>query len=708
MQSQVYSQGRNRIFLASFVCIGVIINVLLYFIMNKFDVPLYMDTLGTIFVTIAVGPFFGIMTAVISNTLCMVFNGHAIYYSAVNALIAVHTSSFMKRHSLKKQKDIAKLILLLAMVTGLLSTVIQYLLGEIHSTVTSRNAEYFSDNFGVPFILAVTMLNILLNIIDKGFSVAIVLGVLRIMPVKVSTLLRESTLKQSLSSIMHLKNADKNKSGIKYSIRTRETLSLVVTSIAIVVAMTWIGLNLYFEDGKQSRSENAYNVARFAAEVIDADRVEEFVKEGEAASGYKETKDMLTKIKENAAGINFLYAVVMRENGCQVVFDVDTEEQSGHEPGDVVSYEKDILPYVPALLNGEAIEPLVSDGIREWSETIFYPVKNSSGKTACYVGCQVSLGYDADYMRNFIIRVLLILAGLFILLVAHELWMTNIYVSYPIRSMSSVMDSFADSGDEQRALDENVRKIRELGIHTGDEVEKLYQTLCDMTLNQAEQMRNIRRLTDSTMKMQDGLILTMADMVESRDSDTGAHVQKTSAYVKIIVEGLRDKGYYPEKINPKFISDIVRSAPLHDVGKINISDKILNKPGKLTEEEFEIMKTHTTAGKEIIEKAINTVKGGSYLKEARNMAAYHHERWDGKGYPEGLHGEVIPLSARIMAVADVFDALTSRRVYKPPFTLEKALEILQEGAGSQFDAKCVEVFMDSLPEIKVILNKYNQ
>ena len=153
---------------------------------------------------------------------------------------------------------------------------------------------------------------------------------------------------------------------------------------------------------------------------------------------------------------------------------------------------------------------------------------------------------------------------------------------------------------------------------------------------------------------------------------------------------------------------MVRSAPLHDIGKINIPDEVLNKPGKLDDEEFEIMKTHTTAGKRIIENAVSTVEGDNYLKEARNMAAYHHERWDGKGYPEGIHGEVIPLSARIMAVADVFDALTSPRVYKPAFPLEKALSILDEGKGTQFDPKCVEVFMDSLAEVRVILIKYNQ
>ncbi|MBR3525219.1 MAG: HD-GYP domain-containing protein, partial [Lachnospiraceae bacterium] len=141
------------------------------------------------------------------------------------------------------------------------------------------------------------------------------------------------------------------------------------------------------------------------------------------------------------------------------------------------------------------------------------------------------------------------------------------------------------------------------------------------------------------------------------------------------------------------------SAPLHDVGKIMVSDTILNKPGKLTDEEFAMMKSHTTAGSRVIESAMSLVSDSSYLQEARNLATYHHERWDGKGYPSGKAGEDIPLSARIMAVADVFDALVSKRSYKEPFSFEKAMNIIQEGAGSQFDPRIAQIFVDAEEEV---------
>ena len=366
------------------------------------------------------------------------------------------------------------------------------------------------------------------------------------------------------------------------------------------------------------------------------------------------------------------------------------------------------LTAIVALGVGIGMRAHHEDMVKERAEYARIIISRTGGKDAASVIAEINPKHMTAGEKSFLVKMVTACSGILILLCSFVLWLVDYHFVFPVRSITNNMDSFSFKEESQSVLDEQVKEIRSIDVRTGDELESLYYSLCRMMLNQTEQMRSIRRLSDSTAKMQDGLIITMADLVESRDSDTGAHVQKTAAYVKLIVEGLKKKGYYAGKLTPKFMSDVVRSAPLHDVGKINIPDKVLNKPGKLTDEEYAIMKTHTVAGKRIIENAISTVEGDNYLKEARNMAAYHHERWDGKGYPEGIHGEVIPLSARIMAVADVFDALTSPRVYKPAFPLEKALAILEEGKGTQFDPKCVEVFMEALPEVKVILRKYNK
>ena len=185
-------------------------------------------------------------------------------------------------------------------------------------------------------------------------------------------------------------------------------------------------------------------------------------------------------------------------------------------------------------------------------------------------------------------------------------------------------------------------------------------------------------------------------------------MRKTAAYADIILRELKREGVYADQLTDAFMQDVVNSAPLHDVGKIQVSDAILNKPGKLTDEEFEIMKTHTTAGAEIISRAIDMVseENSGYLKEAMNLAHYHHEKWNGKGYPCALAGEDIPLSARIMAVADVFDALVSKRSYKDGFPFDKAMGIIIEGSGSHFDPKVVDAFVRAQDEVHRVMNTY--
>lgn len=192
--------------------------------------------------------------------------------------------------------------------------------------------------------------------------------------------------------------------------------------------------------------------------------------------------------------------------------------------------------------------------------------------------------------------------------------------------------------------------------------------------------------------MQSGMITFMAEVVENRDDNTGGHIRRTAKYVESIAKELKRQGIYSDILTDKYMEDMVVAAPLHDIGKIHIPDAVLNKPGKLTEEEFEIMKTHTTAGEELLTHAKAELGESGYLNTAMEMAAYHHEWWDGKGYPYGISGEKIPLCARIMAVADVFDALTSKRCYKSAMPLEKAYSIIREETGTHFDPAVAEAF----------------
>lgn len=193
--------------------------------------------------------------------------------------------------------------------------------------------------------------------------------------------------------------------------------------------------------------------------------------------------------------------------------------------------------------------------------------------------------------------------------------------------------------------------------------------------------------------MQSGMITLMAEIVENRDDNTGGHIRRTAQYVEEIIKELKRQGLYSDILTDESVRDMVVAAPLHDIGKIHIPDAVLNKPGKLTEEEFTVMKTHTTAGQELLTHAKEELGESGYLNTAVEMAAYHHEWWNGKGYPYGISGEEIPLCARIMAVADVFDALTSKRCYKSAMPIEKAYAIIKEESGTHFDPVVAEAFL---------------
>ncbi|MCM1525390.1 MAG: HD-GYP domain-containing protein, partial [Ruminococcus sp.] len=195
--------------------------------------------------------------------------------------------------------------------------------------------------------------------------------------------------------------------------------------------------------------------------------------------------------------------------------------------------------------------------------------------------------------------------------------------------------------------------------------------------------------------MQSGMIAFMAEVVESRDDNTGGHIKRTAEYVKCIAKEMKRRGAYAGILTEQYLNNMAVAAPLHDIGKIHIPDAVLNKAGKLTDEEFAVMKTHTTEGEKLLIHAKEELGESDYLNTAIEMAAYHHEWWNGKGYPYGISGEDIPLCARIMAVADVYDALTSKRCYKSAMPVEKACAIIREESGTHFDPEVTAAFFDS-------------
>jgi len=210
----------------------------------------------------------------------------------------------------------------------------------------------------------------------------------------------------------------------------------------------------------------------------------------------------------------------------------------------------------------------------------------------------------------------------------------------------------------------------------------------------------IRTRTSQLNKIQNSIISVLADMVENRDKGTGGHIERTSVYIKILIEQMKERGVYAEEIQSWDIEKMISSARMHDLGKISITDIIVNKPGKLTDEEYEIMKSHSMEGERIIDEIILRTGEGEFLSNAKLFAGTHHERWDGKGYPRGLKGFDIPLQGRIMAIIDVYDALISDRPYKKAFTNEEAVEIIMQNSGSHFDPVIADVFFEVRDHIK--------
>ncbi len=212
---------------------------------------------------------------------------------------------------------------------------------------------------------------------------------------------------------------------------------------------------------------------------------------------------------------------------------------------------------------------------------------------------------------------------------------------------------------------------------------------------------------DEVSRYHGEMIMGFATLVENKDGSTGGHIKRTTAYVKLLAEELRNRGYYKDVLTKDYIKNLCLAAPMHDIGKIAVPDVVLQKPGRLTDEEFASIKKHTVDGGRIVQETFGHLGDEQYTKMAYQVARYHHEKWNGNGYPEGLKRRAIPLCARIMAVADVFDAISEKRCYRDAMPMDKCFGIIQEGSGRDFDPVIAEIFLDIRDKVEAIHNEIN-
>ena len=683
----------------------VLINILGSQIASFASAPLYLDCIGTICAAIIGGPISGILAGYLTNLFNSLFDPTSIYYGVISVLIAVIAYTFWRKGWLGRPLGILGAILVFALVGGGLSSVITWWLFGFGFTggVSTPLAQTVNDSAIHNPMVAQIVADFMVDLLDKSVVTLVSLGVVHLVPQRAKSYLRLTLWQQTPITSDTILRMDKARPRV-LSLRTK--VFIVVTAVMVVmgIATTWISYVMFNESMVKEQKNNAYAITNMARKIIDANRVGAYLEFGDAAEGYKRTEQALERIRNSISEVRYIYVYQVRDDGCHVVFDLDAPGVPGDDPGTVVPFDVAFLDKRDAMLAGEAIEPVITKESYGWLLTVYQPLYNKMGSCVAYVAADLVIDHVVEDGYVFLVRIISLFAAFLIVVSVVAMWLSDYGIILPLNSIALVASGFAYDTEKMRV--NTVEHIRWLNIHTGDEVENLYQAVDKTAEDTVRYVTDTQQQTQTIERMQSNLIMVMADLVESRDLFTGEHVRKTAAYVRATMEEMRREGIYAESLTDEYMSDVEHSAPLHDIGKIAVSDTILNKPGRLTAEEFKAMQFHTVAGAQIIEHAVGALSDPSYLDEAKRLALSHHEKWDGSGYPYGLAGEDIPLSARIMAVADVFDALVSKRSYKEGFPIERALDIIREGMGTHFDPLVAQAFLNAEDEVRAIAEEH--
>lgn len=694
-KNSAWKTGLSLIFT---ILAGLLLNILGTRINAALGWPLFIDDIGTILVAMLGGYIPCITVGFLSNLITGIFNPYSIYYCIISVLIAVAAVSFAEKMRQLKIPSILLAVLTFAFLGGAAGGLLTWLINGLNFGEGFSVDLAASINSAVPmgYFMSNILSNFLIDFVDKALVTVIAIIIYKLLPLRLLGFLHT----QSWYYFTVFSNTD-NRNRKFLSLRIKTTLMIVITITLVATSAIGISIVHYHDATVAEYEEEGRYVAERISEKINGDHIGEYLKKGESSAEYNDIMELLTSARNLSPRIKYVYVYRVEADGTHVVFDVDTPDVEADDAGEVIAYDSSIKKYKDKFIAGEEVPSDITNDDDGWLLSVYRPVADSKGKVQCYIGIDMEMNSLRSDEFSFLAKIISLFLGFLILIRTYSVWAAEYHIIKPINSIAHV--SRHSGYDTPEARKKWLTMLDALHIRTGDEIETLYEDYKTAAHNTVKYIEEIQLKSEQLTKLQNGLILVLADMVESRDKCTGDHVFKTAAYTEIILLQMKKNGVYADMLSDEYIDEVVNSAPLHDVGKITVSDVILNKPGKLTDEEFRIMQSHTVEGGKIIDKAMAIVDEDSgYLNEAKNLALYHHEKWNGKGYPAGLKGEEIPLSARVMAVADVFDALVSRRSYKEPFSFEKAQSIIREDAGTHFDPLVAQAFLDAEPEIRQI------
>ena len=527
-QKQNNKKRNKRIAVGIFVCIiGILVNYLGGWLANRLELPVYLDTAGTMFAAVFGGYIPAIMVGLLTNFIKSIYDPSSIYFGFINVLIAVAVSIMVQKGVLKKWYKVVLTAFLLSIIGGILGSLLSWFLyGFGGDSVTAAFSMQLYESTGMPQFLAHLCAGYLLDLLDKFVTVVFVFIVQSILPESIREKSSFSGWQQiSLSS----KEMDKVRrmKGEAMSLRTKILLILILIPLTIAILSTAISYLLYRENTVEEHKYLAQSVSDLAASMIDADMVERYISEGRNAPGYNDIEQYMYYIYNSSPDIKYVYVYKMDIDGYHVVFDLDTPGVPAEEPGAVVEYEDSIRPYVGDLINGEEIEPLITNDEFGFLLTVYKPVFNSAGKCACYVCVDVSMTKLQQNSYIFFAKLISLFLGFFVLAVAIGMWLAENNIILPVNTITFLIRAISDSDAKKR--ERNMERIKELDIHTGDEIENLYKAFSDVSTTSRWYIENLQNRINNISCIHSEFVKSFVALVDERELYAPGHIDHEKA-----------------------------------------------------------------------------------------------------------------------------------------------------------------------------------